>query len=351
MKEGGINLVNIDSKLKALQIKHILNLLHGDFAKWHSFAIYWIGHQLSKFKPDFGSNLLPHALESSSFYASCLKVFHEYINMLDGIDSQESGSKSAIECSGSQISHESSRLNGSVNDTCTKRGFLSASEPAVGVVADSPNHSPLKGGNQTTLNRQAQLIRPQPDYAENSSLEGGPGIAIGGRTKGGAPSLSPRGGSPIQCIAGGNLGQGIYGGSSEGVVAGRPERGGSLGQDISGGISEGVVAGRLERGGSLSRGILGGSSKGEVADCLEKVLCNPIDRKALTSRVDMSREVSSVNVPPRKTSNIVSGDVSGNKTLSKISRSTQSDTESKNGVGVKDISVSLKPTKFIYSLL
>lgn len=82
-EEGGISLVQIESKLKAFLIKHILNLLYGDFAKWHPFAVYWIGHQLSRFKSDLGSNLIPHSAVCTAFYAECLKYFREFISLLE----------------------------------------------------------------------------------------------------------------------------------------------------------------------------------------------------------------------------------------------------------------------------
>ena len=85
--DGGINLIHLDSKLKALHVKHILKLLYGEYAKWHPLAIYWIGHQISNYKSDFGSNSIPHSLTCSNFYSECLEHFGEFISLLKYPDS------------------------------------------------------------------------------------------------------------------------------------------------------------------------------------------------------------------------------------------------------------------------
>ena len=44
-KGGGINLVSADLKFKAMSIMHICRLVngvHGAYARWMDFAIYWL---------------------------------------------------------------------------------------------------------------------------------------------------------------------------------------------------------------------------------------------------------------------------------------------------------------------
>lgn len=80
-EEGGIGVTHIESKIKALRVKHILQLLYGDYAKWHSLAIYWIGHSIGKYKSEYASNLIPHSSVKTSFYDCCLKCLQEYISL------------------------------------------------------------------------------------------------------------------------------------------------------------------------------------------------------------------------------------------------------------------------------
>jgi hypothetical protein len=78
LQKGGISLVHIKSKIQSLQTKHILNLINGDYAKWHSLAIYWVGHSISNFKIGSGSNAIPHSTEKPDYYSQCMKGFKEF---------------------------------------------------------------------------------------------------------------------------------------------------------------------------------------------------------------------------------------------------------------------------------
>ena len=81
--EGGINLVNVESKLKAFQVKHVLTLIDTKYnAKWKWFACYWIGFNLRKFDKELGSNLIPHSVDRPAYYDRCMKVFKEVENIL-----------------------------------------------------------------------------------------------------------------------------------------------------------------------------------------------------------------------------------------------------------------------------
>jgi len=86
--KGGIGVVHIDSKQKAFRVKHIMNLIFGDYAKWHSFAIYWIGHSIGRYKHEYASNLIPHSSERPEFYDCCLRCFQEFISLSNNISFQ-----------------------------------------------------------------------------------------------------------------------------------------------------------------------------------------------------------------------------------------------------------------------
>ena len=82
--DGGLNVPNIDLKIKSFYLSHMFKLLNNYNAAWTEFAIYWIGLDLRKYKSSFASNMRPHS-ESfvPPFYSKCLKVFHEFIDLLD----------------------------------------------------------------------------------------------------------------------------------------------------------------------------------------------------------------------------------------------------------------------------
>jgi len=79
--KGGIGLVHIKSKIKAMQVKHLLQLLNKEYAKWHSFAIYWIGFSLRSFKPEYASNSIPHSDHKPMFYEASCECFTEFLEL------------------------------------------------------------------------------------------------------------------------------------------------------------------------------------------------------------------------------------------------------------------------------
>jgi len=94
-EKGGLNVTHVHSKIKALKVKHILNLINGDYAKWHSLAIYWIGQSIAMYKPEYGSNLIPHSNHIPVFYKSCLQYFREYLAIIENKRSVQATSQNA----------------------------------------------------------------------------------------------------------------------------------------------------------------------------------------------------------------------------------------------------------------
>jgi len=74
---GGLGIVDINTKLNSLTCTHIKRLLTVSDIKWKDFAIYWVGHQLRNHSPAFASNLRPHAEVPSPFYERALRTFRE----------------------------------------------------------------------------------------------------------------------------------------------------------------------------------------------------------------------------------------------------------------------------------
>jgi len=83
-KEGGIGLVNIELKSKALKIMHIVRLVtHKNYVpKWVHFAIYWVGLSLRKYREEFASNNKPHSGFDfiPAFYYESKIYFEEFMN-------------------------------------------------------------------------------------------------------------------------------------------------------------------------------------------------------------------------------------------------------------------------------
>ena len=92
-QEGGLGLINISAKFKALQVKHLINLMYGSYTKWHSFAIYWIGLSLRVYQPKFNNNSMPHSEFAPLFYRSCLgnlrDIMKEYSLKLDNVSTKK----------------------------------------------------------------------------------------------------------------------------------------------------------------------------------------------------------------------------------------------------------------------
>jgi len=72
---GGLGVIDIESKLDSLICTHVKRLLTVSDLRWQDLAIYWIGLQLRHYNPVFASNLRPHAESPTSFYEKALTAF------------------------------------------------------------------------------------------------------------------------------------------------------------------------------------------------------------------------------------------------------------------------------------
>jgi len=85
---GGIKLVNISNKLKAMKVKHILDLIYGEIQHpWKSLARYWIGLKLKTLNV-VQSQIIdwrgPFAETPNEFYQQCFEIFKVFIQLIDG---------------------------------------------------------------------------------------------------------------------------------------------------------------------------------------------------------------------------------------------------------------------------
>ena len=80
VEEGGIGLVSIKLKARALMIMHIVHLIRYTeeyVPKWVHFTVYWIGLHFKKYRPDFASNMKLHCLEYRPTYYNFAKGFFD----------------------------------------------------------------------------------------------------------------------------------------------------------------------------------------------------------------------------------------------------------------------------------
>ena len=83
---GGVGMVNLDLKVQAFLVKHIVQLL-SCFGKpaappWTYFARYWIGMTLRQHNAALFTNACPNAESPSPFYAVCLRLFRHFLAIL-----------------------------------------------------------------------------------------------------------------------------------------------------------------------------------------------------------------------------------------------------------------------------
>ena len=79
-RNGGLNVVDIQTKLQSFMIKQVLQLIKGTKAKWKYLAVYWIGLHLRKYVPSFASLLIPHSERIPSYYVKALNLFRAFNN-------------------------------------------------------------------------------------------------------------------------------------------------------------------------------------------------------------------------------------------------------------------------------
>ena len=74
-QNGGLDIVDIKTKLETFLVGQVLQLIKGTKAKWKYFAIYWIGLHLRKYVPLFASLAIPHAEHIPKYYTLALQFF------------------------------------------------------------------------------------------------------------------------------------------------------------------------------------------------------------------------------------------------------------------------------------
>ena len=84
---GGINLINIECKLKAFSVVHLCNFLYGSYRKWHDFAMYWLKIDLSKYlSSDICINSSPSGDVKPAFYDKAIMYFKELMSKDSNLD-------------------------------------------------------------------------------------------------------------------------------------------------------------------------------------------------------------------------------------------------------------------------
>ncbi|KAK6191805.1 hypothetical protein SNE40_003397 [Patella caerulea] len=86
LKDGGLNILDIETKIKSFLLNHILKILKCHGAKWVEFAKYWIGFSLRHVNSELGSNLRPHSANIPVFYRECLSVFRDFCKLYPDFD-------------------------------------------------------------------------------------------------------------------------------------------------------------------------------------------------------------------------------------------------------------------------
>ena len=72
-KDGGLNIVNIKLKLKAIRLRHLQDIVNKRDAKFIQFSIYWLGFSLRQFNNEFTSLNIPHCDTLTPFYKQCIR--------------------------------------------------------------------------------------------------------------------------------------------------------------------------------------------------------------------------------------------------------------------------------------
>jgi len=77
VNKGGLDFVNIKTKLESLRCSHLYKLAISTEANWRHLAIHWIGYQMRRYNTSFASLLIPHTEEPSEFYNKPLVTFRK----------------------------------------------------------------------------------------------------------------------------------------------------------------------------------------------------------------------------------------------------------------------------------
>ena len=82
---GGVNLVNIPTKIDALRIKHIIDLLFGENSpEWKALGRYWLGIRI-KAMGDIKAFIDwkgPFAETPNEFYQKCFELFKQFLEII-----------------------------------------------------------------------------------------------------------------------------------------------------------------------------------------------------------------------------------------------------------------------------
>lgn len=76
--EGGLNIPNIELKVKSLYLVHLSKLMSRHNAVWTYFARYWLDIPLRKYKKGVFDNTCPHSEYVPPFYNACLDVLNKF---------------------------------------------------------------------------------------------------------------------------------------------------------------------------------------------------------------------------------------------------------------------------------
>ena len=85
--EGGIDLVNVEIKIKAFSIMHVCKFLFGDYCKWKDLALYWLKLDVRDYLSSFlVSNNMPYSLIKPKFYTNALLNFKSFVAKFPDIE-------------------------------------------------------------------------------------------------------------------------------------------------------------------------------------------------------------------------------------------------------------------------
>ena len=86
-QEGGLNLTDINSKIKAFSIFHLIDFLFGSYRKWMDFTMYWLRLDLRSYLSNHRvDNRFPTSLERPMFYKIALNNFKEFLKLNPNAD-------------------------------------------------------------------------------------------------------------------------------------------------------------------------------------------------------------------------------------------------------------------------
>lgn len=95
-QKGGLNIVDIQTKLESLLVKQVLQLIKGTKAKWKYLAVYWIGLHLRHFVPSFASLDIPHSGNIPGYYKLALQLFRKFVELVPNFMTNQSVSTKFI---------------------------------------------------------------------------------------------------------------------------------------------------------------------------------------------------------------------------------------------------------------